>query len=126
MSHHREQRNRSWIGTHAITFEQGALYRYELSQLGDLGHRYWQQIVAGVRPEPHLPTGTVMENVQHYNTLLAQIVAAGPDEQCSICQSLKFGASSICQCSERSGSWTQATQSPRLLAAYNAAKQTPF
>jgi hypothetical protein len=60
------------IGTHAITFEQGALYRYELSQLGELGHRYWQQMVAGVRPEPRLPTGTVMENVRHYNTLFSQ------------------------------------------------------
>jgi hypothetical protein len=58
-------------------------------------------------------------------------ILAAPDYsarwyECSICQSLEFSASSICQCSERSGSWTLATQSPLLLAAYNAAKQTPF
>lgn len=57
------------VGTHAITFEQGALYRYELSQLGELGQYYWQQIVAGLRPEPGLSTRTIVENVRRYNAL---------------------------------------------------------
>jgi len=60
------------VGTHAITFEQGGkkgLSRYELAQLGEGGQRYWQQIVAGVHPEPYTPKNSLVENMRYYTTL---------------------------------------------------------
>jgi hypothetical protein len=61
------------VGTHALAFLGKELYRYELAQLGEIGLACWQQIVAGVSPEPRRsPIHSLQENVQYYTELFAR------------------------------------------------------